>query len=239
MDEFTFEDKPLAMEALNIRVYIDGDDITARSIIPLSETVRTTLPRLHRKHGRIFYTAPSIKRSFCSKSCSYKYMEQTEWDEQDVVKQIQTMKKGGEPLNAIYCRDNRLDLFKAAIRIFGSWNNALQASGIDFEKIRLDRKTSSYKGLIFENIVEELYRLSGISVIRKPLICGCQPDFVEENTGTWVDVKLRSWTVGIEKTIRNVAQTAELERKKAFKQAGDVIKTATAIVGLFTVCTHQ
>ena len=40
--------------------------------------------------------------------------------------------------------------------------------------------------------------------------------------------------VEIEKTIRNVARTAESGRKKTFKQASDLIQTATDIVELFT-----
>jgi len=152
--------------------------------------------------GRVFYTPPSRRNHiFCSKSCNNEYLGMIEWDNQKVVQQIQLMQKRGEPLNAVYCRDNRMDLFRASVTRFGSWNDALKASGIEFEKVRLDRKTSSYKGLIFEKIVEELYRLSDITVRRKPYISGCQPDFIEENTGIWVDVKLRSWIVGIEKTI--------------------------------------
>lgn len=40
--------------------------------------------------------------------------------------------------------------------------------------------------------------------------------------------------VEIERTIRNVARTAESERKKAFKKADDLLQTATDIVELFT-----
>lgn len=40
--------------------------------------------------------------------------------------------------------------------------------------------------------------------------------------------------VEIERTIRNVARTAESGRKKTFKQASDLIQTATDIVELFT-----
>lgn len=153
--------------------------------------------------GRVFYSysRQSGPRVFCSMSCSNKYAGKTEWDNQKVIEHIQSMQQRGEPLNAAYCRDNRLDVFKASINAFGSWNSALKASGIDFEKVRLDRKTSSYKGLIFENMVEELYRLSNIPVRRKPSVSRCHPDFIEENTGIWVDAKLRSWTVGIEETI--------------------------------------
>ena len=40
--------------------------------------------------------------------------------------------------------------------------------------------------------------------------------------------------VEIERTIREVARTAESQRKKAFKQADDLVRTAKDIVELFT-----
>jgi endogenous inhibitor of DNA gyrase (YacG/DUF329 family) len=160
--------------------------------------------------GRVFYTSPSLRNHvFCSKSCHNEYVGMTEWDNRKVIQQIELMQQRREPLNAVYCRDNRLDLFKASIKRFGSWTAALKASGIESEKVRLDRKTSSYKGPIFEKIVEQLYRLSDITVRRKPHVGRCQPDFIEENTGIWVDAKLRSWTVGIEKTISKYIEHAD------------------------------
>jgi len=49
-----------------------------------------------------------------------------------------------------------------------------------------------------------------------------------------VDEPTLKCLVEIERTIRNVARTAESERKKTFKQADDLIQTATDIVELFT-----
>ena len=49
-----------------------------------------------------------------------------------------------------------------------------------------------------------------------------------------VDEPTLKCLVEIERTIRNVTRTVESERKKAFKQAGDLIQTATDIVELFT-----
>jgi len=49
-----------------------------------------------------------------------------------------------------------------------------------------------------------------------------------------VDEPILKCLVEIERTIRNVARTAESGRKKTFKQASDLIQTATDIVKLFT-----
>jgi len=54
------------------------------------------------------------------------------------------------------------------------------------------------------------------------------------HTKQLVDEPILKCLVEIERTIRNVARTAESERKKAFKQADDLLQTATDIVELFT-----
>ena len=54
------------------------------------------------------------------------------------------------------------------------------------------------------------------------------------HTKQLVDEPILKYLVEIERTIRNVARTAESERKKAFKQADDLLQTATDIVELFT-----
>jgi hypothetical protein len=127
--------------------------------------------------------------------------QKKQWNAVMIITEIQRLHELDSDLNAIFIRDNHLDLFKASINKFGNWNFALKQAGFNPEEIRLDRKTSSYKGIILEQIVEELYSISGIEVERKPMINGCQPDFVEMSKNLWVDVKLRSWSVGIDDTI--------------------------------------
>jgi predicted nucleic acid-binding Zn ribbon protein len=160
----------------------------------------------------IFGHPKSIKKFFCSQKCQWDYENKKQWSPEVVIAEIRKLQNRNSDLNAIFIRDNHLALFKAGNRMFGDWNSALKEAGINPEKIRLDRKTSSYKGLILEQIVEELYSISGIVVERKPMINGCQPDFVESSTNLWVDVKLRSWPVGIDKTIeRYLKQTDRLQ----------------------------
>lgn len=150
--------------------------------------------------GKTFVTH-NKRRKLCSHTCSNLYLKRKMWNKERVLNEITIMKNQGLPLNAIYCRDFRLDLFKAAYRSFGSWNEALEKAGIDSSRIRLDRKTSSYKGIMLENVVEKLFTLSNISFIRKPYIKGCQPDFYDITNKIYIEVKLRSWTIGIEKSI--------------------------------------
>ena len=41
ISDFTFEDKQLALEALNIKVHIDGDDIEIQGVVPVDDILST------------------------------------------------------------------------------------------------------------------------------------------------------------------------------------------------------
>jgi hypothetical protein len=49
------------------------------------------------------------------------------WDEEKIIEKIHAMYKKHLPLSAAYVMDNHGKLFKAALRQFGSWANALVA----------------------------------------------------------------------------------------------------------------
>lgn len=68
----------------------------------------------------------------------YKY-----WNEELVLQEIQRLHRAGEPLSSKHMQDNDQSLFCAARRRFGSWDNALDAAGLDHTKIRLRRAKSS------------------------------------------------------------------------------------------------
>ena len=54
----------------------------------------------------------------------------TYWDDERVIRQIQLLRQKGVPLHAAYVLKHYAALFSAALRIFGSWPNALLAAGI-------------------------------------------------------------------------------------------------------------
>jgi hypothetical protein len=61
------------------------------------------------------------------------------WDENLVLKEIKRLQRSGVPLSSKHMQDNNQSLFCAARRRFGSWDNALNAAGLDHTKIRLRR----------------------------------------------------------------------------------------------------
>ena len=135
------------------------------------------------------------------------------WDKQKVANEIAALSQHSFDLNAAYVRDTNQKLFKAAIKYFGSWEAALSACNIEYEHIRSDRRKASYQGLILQEIVRELYEESKTQVKKRPYLKFenkiCIPDFVEIEENTWVDVKLHSFSSGIDKTIRKYVQFAD------------------------------
>jgi hypothetical protein len=55
----------------------------------------------------------------------------TYWDDERVVTKIRILRERGVPVYAAYVLKHYAALFSAAIRIFGSWRNALLAAGLE------------------------------------------------------------------------------------------------------------
>ena len=68
--------------------------------------------------------------------------------------EIRQWKEKGEPLYANHVRQNFQELLAASIRYFGSWQKALEVTGIQYEEVRKYRKWSK------EVIVEEIRNLA-------------------------------------------------------------------------------
>ena len=160
--------------------------------------------------GKRFSTHAYRIRTFCSMECYRVFSHLASWNKDKIIQTITALGQNLSDLNAAYVRDTHGKLFKAAINHFGSWEVAVSSSGIQYESIRGDRKRASYKGLILQNIVKALYKEAKINVKEKPYLkCeqeACIPDFVEVDENKWVDVKLHSFSSGIDKTIRKYSK---------------------------------
>jgi hypothetical protein len=71
------------------------------------------------------------------------------WHDSAILDHI-LARHGKEPLNSLYYSNSYPDVYAAACRIFGSWGNAIEACGLDYEKIRKYRQWS--KGKILDEI---------------------------------------------------------------------------------------
>ena len=71
-----------------------------------------------------------------------KWRKRSVWDEEKITKKIRAMHKKHLPLYAAYVMDNHGKLFSAALRQFGSWANALVATGVT----KKPRTKKLYKG---------------------------------------------------------------------------------------------
>ncbi|QSH40770.1 hypothetical protein P0136_11535 [Lentisphaerota bacterium ZTH] len=63
-------------------------------------------------------------------------------------------RKDKEPLNSYYYATNYPDVYAAAERIFGSWEDAIESCGLDYSKIR------KYKSWTRQAVIDEIRRLA-------------------------------------------------------------------------------
>ncbi len=77
-----------------------------------------------------------------------------EWDELNVVTSIINIYEAGDKLSYSYMEKNSPSLLRAAERLFGTWANAVQESGIDYTTIR------RYKTWDREKIIDRIIELN-------------------------------------------------------------------------------
>jgi hypothetical protein len=146
---------------------------------------------------------------------------------EDIVKALLEYKAQG--LSLAYSSMVRFDggLIASAVHLFGSYKNAIEALGLDYKEIRRDWHTECMKGKIFEEYVQETFRILGrrLEYGKVFQFSGekCRPDFYDPTTKEWIDAKFSSWTPEVrftlEKYLRHASSVTiiylhETKRKK-------------------------
>ncbi len=104
------------------------------------------------------------------------------------------------PLSSSAIQKQSRSFHDRAIRYFGSWENAIIESGLDYNEIREDVDKMQYYGLKFEALLKDiLVEIHGH--ISKGYNQHVRPDFIIEED-SWIDAKLSSWTQSTDETIR-------------------------------------
>jgi len=74
-------------------------------------------------------------------------------NEEAIIQEIRQLYEAGEDLSYGHMEKNHVALFRAAVRRFGSWKEAVAAAGLDYEMIR------KYKVWTEERIIERIKEL--------------------------------------------------------------------------------
>lgn len=124
---------------------------------------------------------------------------QMKWDKDSVVEEIKRLHAEGIFLSSSYTRNMFQSLYDGAVNRFSSWGKAIEAAGLVYEDIREDSRSASYCGMLFEELLDELFTELGVDY-EKYAHEKYRPDYVLKNN-VWVDAKLSQWTVFSSDTI--------------------------------------
>ena len=84
------------------------------------------------------------------------------WSKEIIIETILRMHAAGENLNSNFIQTKRMKLYGASIKYFGGWKQAVEAAGLDYEKIRKKKLRTWSKKALAEEILRR-YRL-GLSI---------------------------------------------------------------------------
>lgn len=105
----------------------------------------------------------------------------------------------GCPLNYNAINERRRHLLDRARELFGTWRDALEYCGFNYDEIVASDNTLSECGEEFEEVLGEILTKLGAK-FEKYDHDVLKPDFVLPN-GTWIDAKLSEWT-NVENTVK-------------------------------------
>lgn len=153
-----------------------------------------------------------------------KRANEIDWSPSLIKKTILEIDERGEDLCESVILRKQSTLRTAARRVFGSWEGAIEYAGLEIDKVRKDIDSEAYKGHMFEELVYETLLATGRNVSRSNHIVINNkiyiPDFIDNNSGLWIDAKLSSWGVGVEPTVTKYLQVQD-ELKIIYLKSGD------------------
>ena len=153
-----------------------------------------------------------------------KRANEIDWSPSLIKKTILEIDERGEDLCESVILRKQSSLRTAARRMFGSWEGAIEYSGLEIDKVRKDMDSEACKGHLFEGLVYETLLATGRNVSRsnhtvinnKIYI----PDFIDKDSELWIDAKLSSWGPGVEPTVIKYLQVQD-ELEIIYLKSGD------------------
>ncbi len=123
------------------------------------------------------------------------------WSKEKVIQTIKNLHDQGEDLSFNHMRQTHGRLVGIAITTyFGTWENAIKATGLDYNEIRRNWFLETFKGALFEKHVLKMLGMLKYNIeYHKPFVFHeetCIPDFYDLDSGIWIDAKLNSWGSG-------------------------------------------
>lgn len=134
------------------------------------------------------------------------------WTNEKIIRNILELYRVGEDLSLSHAFREFGPLVQSAgdVSHFGSWKNAIDAAGLDYDSIRRNWLLETFRGAVFEGYVRRVLHVLGWNVAwHRRFKYGSYalvPDFFELDSGTWIDAKTDPWGAGVDSTIETYVQ---------------------------------
>lgn len=125
-----------------------------------------------------------------------------------VIREITRLWYIGAPLNYYAIRKLRKHLLKASNVVFGSWELAVESSGISYATAKKSSNVLAEQGETFEGLLGEILTELNVTYTKYSHET-LRPDFVLEGN-CWVDAKLSEWTDCSEMLKKYLPECSEL-----------------------------
>jgi hypothetical protein len=165
-----------------------------------------------RKHSDLFHAASKSFSGYedAVRSAGIDYdsirKQHKEYTRDELRNFLIALRKQGIQLHLSSVREVNPTLINIIIKRFGSYKEAIEDLGLDYNSIRKDYLQQSFMGKVFEKYLgNALYVLGWDVQCQENIRIGgdrLRPDFINLRTGAWIDAKLSSYSGGTAETVR-------------------------------------
>jgi len=132
------------------------------------------------------------------------------YSKEEILDYLRNLHEQGISLDTQSMKVVNKTLLNIASRRFGTYENAVEALGLDYSEIRKDWHTECYRGKVFELYTYEALLALGWNIkYQKHFVFEqneamerCIPDYYDLDSKIWIDAKLNSWNISVDKTIK-------------------------------------
>lgn len=123
--------------------------------------------------------------------------QEREWSKEQLIDVLLELRSAGEPLNFTNVQTYFPALYAVSNRHFGGYENALAYIGEDLEDYVSPLNYYSHMGKKFERKLSEMFNALEYKYLEQKRLNGgtIMPDFIDTETGNFIDAKLSSWTL--------------------------------------------
>jgi hypothetical protein len=134
------------------------------------------------------------------------------WNRKRILESIYEIYESVGDLSHKYIKQTYPSLLKAAKRYFRNWEYSVRHAGLNPERVQYEMQIEPFRIFVLKNYSNEIFKALSLKI--EPMTTNQSdpnitdetpsvPSFIDNSTGVWVEIQIRSWARDLESSMRD------------------------------------